>query len=67
MVIFEHDAIVEAHAVVGSAAASNGVFLKIAETGGGFSGVDDFDAEVGDFLHELMSEGGDPAELHEEI
>ncbi len=73
VVVFEHDAIVEAEAVIGAAAAADRVFIEDAEGGSGFAGVAEGGAARGigdgggDGVDVAGGEGGDAGEVAEEV
>ena len=66
MVVLHEDAVEEPEAVVGAAAAEDGVFLQEAQPWRGLAGVEDERAEVIDEAGEGARHGGDAAQaLHE--
>ncbi len=66
VVVFEHDHVVEAYAVVCAAAAVDGVFLKQAHVGGGLAGVEELGVESVEHAYHAVGLGGDAREaLHE--
>lgn len=67
VVVFDHDHVVEAHAVVGAAAAGDGVFFQPAPAWGGFACVEDFGGGIFDEVDVGFCGGGDGAESLEEV
>ena len=67
VVVLDHGAVVEAHAVVGAAAIGNGLFFEQSVARGGFAGVEDGGGSVADELDVVRGEGGDAAEALEEV
>ena len=67
VIVFDHDHVVEAGAVVGAAAGANGGFFEPAPAGGGFAGIEDAGGGVGDGVDGAAGLGGDAAEALEEV
>ena len=67
VIVFDHDHVVKAGAVIGAAAGANGGFFEPAPAGGGFAGIEDAGGGVGDGVDGAAGLGGDAAEALEEV
>jgi hypothetical protein len=67
VIVLDHDHIVEAAAVVGSAAGADGCFFEPAPARCGFAGVENAGFGAGEGIRAAAGLGGDPAEALEEI
>jgi hypothetical protein len=67
VVFLDQDAVIEAEAVVGAAAAGDGVFLRQAQAGQGLAGVDDACAGAGHGVDVEARDGGGGREQLQEI
>ena len=67
MVVFDEQAVIQAHAVVMPPTGEDGVFVEEAQTGHGFAGVEDLSGGALDAADKFLREGGDAAHALEKI
>ena len=67
VVVFNQTAVGQAHAVVCAAAGADGVLFQPPPTGERFAGIEDDGLRAGHRVDELSRQGGDAAQVHQEV
>ena len=67
VILFDEERVVQADAVVVSATSHHGGLGEQAKSREGLSGVENFGASVGDRFHVMGCEGGDAAQVLDEV